>query len=163
MSVSALYPGTFDPLTQGHQDIVRRSAPLFDRIVVAVAKAFHKNTLFDHEERLEMACAVFSDLPKVEVLPFNGLAVECACQNHCQTILRGLRAVSDFEYELQIANMNRHLNSSIETLFLTPDKKYTHLSSSLIREIFSLNGDISEFVHPVVFQALKRKVKNSQS
>lgn len=158
MSSFALYPGTFDPATLGHLDIVRRAEPLFEKIIVAVAKGRHKNVLFSQGKRVDLARASFAELRKVEVLPFNDLAVEFARQQKCQAILRGLRAVSDFEYEFQMASMNRHLNSDIETIFLTPDEKHTHLSSSLIREICGLGGDVSSFVHPKVLRALQDKL-----
>ena len=154
MTVSAMYPGTFDPITLGHEDIVRRASRLFDRVVVAIAVNPGKEPMFSLHERVELARAVLADFDGVEVRGYQGLTVEFAKQNDLQVIVRGLRAISDFEYEFQLANMNRHLTDEVETAFLTPTEKYTYISSSLVREIASLGGDITEFVSPRVKKAL---------
>lgn len=154
MTVSAMYPGTFDPITLGHEDIVRRASRLFDRVVVAIAVNPGKEPMFSLEERVELARAVLEDLDGVEVMGYEGLTVEFAKQHDLQVIVRGLRAISDFEYEFQLANMNRHLTDEVETAFLTPTEKYTYISSSLVREIANLGGDITEFVSPEVRKAL---------
>src|SRR5690606_2072256 len=154
MTVSAMYPGTFDPITLGHEDIVRRASRLFDRVVVAIAVNPGKEPMFSLEERVELARAVLANFDGVEVRGYEGLTVEFAKQNDLQVIVRGLRAISDFEYEFQLANMNRHLTDEVETAFLTPTEKYTYISSSLVREIASLGGDITEFVSPQVKKAL---------
>ncbi|HEX2138980.1 MAG TPA: pantetheine-phosphate adenylyltransferase [Woeseiaceae bacterium] len=154
MSVSAMYPGTFDPITLGHEDLVRRATRLFDRVVVAIAANPGKEPMFPLEERVELAKSVLSGLDGVEVTGYEGLTVEFAREHGLQVIVRGLRAISDFEYEFQLANMNRHLTDEVETAFLTPTETYTYISSSLVREIASLGGDISEFVSPAVKRAL---------
>jgi pantetheine-phosphate adenylyltransferase len=156
-SVGAVYPGTFNPLTRGHEDLVRRAAKLFDRVVVAIAASPGKSPLFSLAERVELASAVLSDLPSVSVTGYDGLTVDFARANGLGVILRGLRAVSDFEYEFQLATMNRHLTDEVETVFLTPTENYTFVSSSLVREIAELGGDISAFVHPQVAAALESK------
>ena len=156
-SVGAVYPGTFNPLTRGHEDLVRRAAKLFDRVVVAIAESPGKTPLFSLAERVELARAVLSDLPSVTVTGYEGLTVDFARANGLGVILRGLRAVSDFEYEFQLATMNRHLTDEVETVFLTPTENYTFVSSSLVREIAELGGDISAFVHPQVAAALESK------
>jgi pantetheine-phosphate adenylyltransferase len=156
-SVGAVYPGTFNPLTRGHEDLVRRAAKLFDRVVVAIAESPGKSPLFSLAERVGLARAVLSDLPSVSVTGYDGLTVDFARANELGVILRGLRAVSDFEYEFQLATMNRHLTDEVETVFLTPTENYTFVSSSLVREIAELGGDISAFVHPQVAAALESK------
>ncbi len=158
MTVAAMYPGTFDPVTLGHEDLVRRAARLFDRVVVAVATNPGKDPMFSLEERVGLAEKVFADMTTVEVSGYSGLTVDFALQNDLQVILRGLRAVSDFEYEFQLANMNRHLTDEVETAFLTPTEKYTFISSSLVREVASLGGDVSEFVSPVVKAAMMKRL-----
>lgn len=158
MSVSAMYPGTFDPITLGHEDLVRRAARLFDKVVVAIAANPAKAPMFSLEERVELAQAALSDVPNVEVSGYDGLTVEFAQDRGLRVILRGLRAVSDFEYEFQLANMNRHLAKDVETAFLTPKETYNFISSSLVREICSMGGDISKFVSPVVNDALMKRV-----
>ena len=158
MSVSAMYPGTFDPITLGHEDLVRRAARLFDKIVVAIAANPAKAPMFSLEERVELAQAALSDVPNVEVSGYDGLTVDFAQDRGLRVILRGLRAVSDFEYEFQLANMNRHLARDVETAFLTPKETYNFISSSLVREICSMGGDISKFVSPVVNDALMKRV-----
>lgn len=155
MTVSAMYPGTFDPITLGHEDLVRRAAPLYDRVVVAIAaNTGSKAPMFTFGERVELAKAALADIPNAEVMGYEGLTVDFARENGLAVIIRGLRAVSDFEYEFQLANMNRHLTEEVETVFLTPTDKYTFISSSLVREVASLGGDVSEFVSPKVKDAL---------
>ncbi len=153
--VTAVYPGTFDPITNGHADLVERASRLFGRTVVAVAAGSSKRSIFSHEERVALARTVLADLPSVEVCGFDGLLVDYARDRGAQVILRGLRAVSDFEYEFQLASMNRRLCPSLETLFMMPAERYTYLSASLVREIASLGGDVSEFVHSSVLAALQ--------
>lgn len=155
--VKAVYPGTFDPITNGHSDLVRRAAGLFDEVTVAVAKNAGKQPICGVEERLALAKEVLQGLHNVNVVTFDTLLVEFAKQQQATVVLRGLRAVSDFEYEFQLAGMNRQMAPEIETLFLTPAEKYTYISSSLIREIAKLGGDVSEFVHPAVKAALEKK------
>ena len=154
MPVSAMYPGTFDPITLGHEDLVRRATRLFDRVVVAIAANPGKEPMFSLDERVALARSVLDEFDNVEVTGYEGLTVEFAREHDLQVIIRGLRAISDFEYEFQLANMNRHLNDEVETAFLTPTETYTYISSSLVREIASLGGDISEFVSPTVKKAL---------
>jgi pantetheine-phosphate adenylyltransferase len=160
----AVYPGSFDPITRGHEDIVRRSLKFCDRVLVAVAhrRTQAKSGLFDIPERLALIRSVFADEPRVVPMDFSGLLVDFAREQHAHVILRGLRAVSDFEYEFQMALMNRHLWPELETLFLAPDEHYSYLSASFVREIASLGGDISEFVAPQVLAALHEKVGRRQ-
>ena len=160
MAVSAMYPGTFDPITLGHEDLVRRASILFDRVVVAIAANPSKAPMFTLEERVALARDALADLPNVEVSGYDGLTVDFARAHGLRVIMRGLRAVSDFEYEFQLANMNRHLAEDVETAFLTPTETYNFISSSLVREICSLGGDISEFVSPIVNEALMNRVNN---
>jgi pantetheine-phosphate adenylyltransferase len=155
---SAVYPGTFDPITRGHEDLVRRAAGIFDRVVLAIAASPSKAPMFDSAERVELARAVLEGIPNVEVKGYTGLTVEFARQNGIGVIVRGLRAVADFEFEFQLANMGRHLAPDIETVYLTPKEQYTFISSSLVREIATLGGDISQFVHPLVVAAFKRRL-----
>ena len=155
----AVYPGTFDPITNGHIDLVERAARLFDRIIVAVAENPSKTTVFTADERVSMAAEVLSGIDNVEVLGFDTLLVDFVQKHQASVILRGLRAVSDFEYEFQLAGMNRRLAPDIETLFLTPAEQYSYISSSLVREIASLGGDISDFVHEKVRAALNRRMR----
>ena len=158
MTVAAMYPGTFDPITLGHEDLVKRAATLFDRVVVAIAdNPGSKAPLFSTEERVAMAASALADLDNVEVTGYAGLTVDFALEKNLRVIIRGLRAVSDFEYEFQLANMNRHLTEEVETAFLTPTEKYTFISSSLVREVAQLGGDVSEFVSPAVKDALMKK------
>lgn len=152
----ALYPGTFDPITNGHADLVRRASSLFDRVVVAIASNAGKAPLFAQEKRVELARQVLAELPNVEVMSYSELTVEFARRHQLSVIIRGLRAVSDFEFEFQLANMNRHLSRDIETVFLTPQEQFTFISSSLVREIAVLGGDVHEFVHPIVLAELKK-------
>lgn len=158
MTVSAMYPGTFDPITLGHEDLVRRAAGLFDRVVVAIAdNPGSKEPMFTTDERVAMAATALADIEGVEVTGYRGLTVDFARDHELRVIIRGLRAVSDFEYEFQLANMNRHLTEEVETAFLTPTEKYTFISSSLVREVASLGGDVSEFVSPKVKLALMER------
>jgi pantetheine-phosphate adenylyltransferase len=154
VSIAAMYPGTFDPITRGHEDLVRRAARIFDRIVVAIAANPGKKPMFNLQERVALAEAVLADIPGVEVMGYEGLTIEFARRNDLGAIIRGLRAVSDFEYEFQLANMNRHLTDEVETVFLTPTERYTYISSSLVREIAILGGDVGEFVSPIVEKEL---------
>lgn len=157
MTTSALYPGTFDPLTRGHEDIVRRATRIFDRVVVAVAANPNKAPTFDVTERVELARQVLADLRNVEVIGYSGLTAEFARARGLHVIVRGLRAVSDFEFEFQLANMGRHLQPDVETVFMVPTERFTFISSTLVREIASLGGDVSSFVHPAVEAALRRR------
>ncbi|BCN94209.1 phosphopantetheine adenylyltransferase [Thiomicrorhabdus immobilis] len=157
MSITAVYPGTFDPITSGHYDLIERAARFYDRLVIAVADNRNKNSLFTLEERVALAKAVTADLPNVEIIGFSGLLVDFVKEINGHVLLRGLRAVSDFEYEFQLASMNRKLAPEVETMFMTPAEQYAFISSSLVREISALGGDVSEFVHPVVGEALKQK------
>ena len=154
---TAVYPGTFDPITNGHSDLVARAAKLFDTVIVAVARDTGKTAAFGISERLRLAADVLADLPNVEVVSFDGLLMNFARDRKAQVVIRGLRAVSDFEYEFQLAGMNRRLAPEVETLFLTPAEQYSFISSSLVREVARLGGDVSEFVHPLVQHALKEK------
>ncbi|QGU33434.1 pantetheine-phosphate adenylyltransferase [Thermochromatium tepidum] len=151
---TVVYPGTFDPITKGHVDLIHRAARLFDRVVVAVAADTGKTPVFSIEERVELVRGSVMDHPNVEILPFEGLLVNFARALGVSVIIRGLRAVSDFEYEFQLAGMNRHMAPEIETLFLTPSEQYAYISSSLVREIARLKGDVSAFVTPAVQAAL---------
>ncbi len=158
MTVSAMYPGTFDPITLGHEDLVRRAARLYDKVVVAIAaNPGSKEPMFSFEERVELAKSALDDLDNIEVKGYTGLTVDFARENNLAVIMRGLRAVSDFEYEFQLANMNRHLTDEVETVFLTPTEKYTFISSSLVREVAQLGGDVTEFVSPKVKEALLQR------
>jgi len=162
MTVAAMYPGTFDPITLGHEDLVRRAAALFDRVVVAIAdNPGSKAPLFTTEERVAMAASVLAELDNVEVTGYSGLTVDFALEHDLRVIVRGLRAVSDFEYEFQLATMNRHLTDEVETAFLTPMETYTFISSSLVREVAELGGDVSEFVSPSVGKALMERCGRS--
>ena len=156
---SAIYPGSFDPLTNGHFDVVQRAAKLFDRVVVAVAKNEGKRHLFNLEERLALVKEAEAGMPNVEPDTFDGLLVEYVVQKKAQAIVRGLRAVSDFEFEFQLALMNRKLNENIETIFMMPKDTYTFLSSRIVKEIAQLGGDVSPFVLPHVQLALRHKLK----
>ena len=155
----AIYPGSFDPITFGHMDIIDRASALFDKVIVAVAKSEAKNTLFSLEDRVRLAKTIYKDNSKVEIVDFpRQLTVDVAKDQGACAIIRGLRAVSDFEYEFQLATMNRSLAPDIESIFLTPKESLIYVSSSLIKEICDLKGDVSEFVHPSVEQALKAKL-----
>ena len=157
MSVGAMYPGTFDPVTNGHLNLVRRAAKLFDRVVVAVAASPNKTPMFSLDERISMARAALADAPNITVDGYTGLTVDYVRQHGLHVIIRGLRAVSDFEFEFQLATMNRHLQPEIESVFLTPAEEYTFVSSTFVREIGILGGDIAAFVPEVVAAALARK------
>lgn len=159
MSVGAMYPGTFDPITHGHTELVRRAAGLFDQVVVAVAASPAKQPMFSFDERVAMVRTVFSELPNVSVDGYDGLTVGYAADHDLGVIIRGLRAVTDFEYEFQLASMNRHLDAGVETVFLTPTDKYAFVSSTLVREVALLGGDVSGFVHPDVTRALQARYK----
>ncbi len=150
----AIYPGTFDPITNGHIDIIERAANLFKHVIIAVAENAYKSPRFSIDKRVALAKEVLNHLPNVEIAGFNTLLVKFAEERGATVILRGLRAVSDFEYEFQLASMNRRIAPQIETIFLTPAEKYAFISSTLVREIASLGGDVSQFVHPKVAQAL---------
>jgi pantetheine-phosphate adenylyltransferase len=150
----ALYPGTFDPITNGHHDLVRRAAAIFDRVVVAVAANPGKAPLFTLEERVDLAREVLRDIPNVEVSGYTGLTVDFARENNLRVIVRGLRAVSDFEFEFQLATMSRHLSDQVDYVFMTPTEQFNFISSTLVREIASHGGDVSQFVHPAVGAAL---------
>ncbi len=155
----AIYPGTFDPITNGHMDIVLRAAKLFCKVIVAVAGSTSKKTVFSVEERVNLAREVLAHVPNVAIVPFNGLLATAAREAGAQVILRGLRAVSDFEYEFQMADMNRKLIPEADTLFLTPAEQYGYISSSLVREIAGLGGDVRDFVHPLVLAALNERLR----
>ena len=155
----AIYPGSFDPITYGHMDIIERGCGLFDKVVVAIAKSESKNPMFSLEDRINLAASIYEDNQKVEVVGFpRKLTVDLAKDYDACAIIRGLRAVSDFEYEFQLATMNRSLAPNIESIFLTPKESLIYVSSSLIKEISDLKGDVSNFVHPKVEQALKAKL-----
>ena len=156
--IRAIYPGTFDPFTRGHEDLVRRAAGVFDRVVLAIAASPSKVPMFGIDERVDLARKVLADISNVEVVGYTGLTVEFAARNGIGVIVRGLRAVADFEFEFQLANMGRHLNPDIETVYLTPKEQYTFISSSMVREIATLGGNVSEFVHPLVLAAFKRRL-----
>jgi pantetheine-phosphate adenylyltransferase len=156
MKRSAVYPGTFDPITNGHQDLVRRAASVFERVIVAIASNPNKAPMFPLEQRVELARAVLGDIRGVEVMGYKGLTVDLARELGVQVVVRGLRAVSDFEFEFQLANMSRHLHRELETVFLTPQEQFTFISSTLVREIAILGGDVKEFVHPLVAAELKK-------
>jgi len=154
---SVVYPGTFDPITNGHADLIARASKLCDRVVVAVARDVAKQPAFDIDQRVALAGTVCADMANVEVVAFSGLLVEFARQLRVHVIMRGLRAVSDFEYEFQLAGMNRRMAPDIETLFLTPAEQYSYISSSLVREIARLGGDVSGFVAAPVHAALQER------
>lgn len=153
----AIYPGTFDPITRGHEDLVHRASKLFDELVVAVAADSGKSPFFSLDERVAMARAVLADYPNVKVMGFSGLLMEFSRQQQARIIMRGLRAVSDFEYEFQLAGMNRGLYPDVETIFLTPSEQYMFISATIVREIARLGGDASKFVHPLVAEQLYKK------
>ena len=153
-----VYPGTFDPLTRGHEDLVRRAARIFDEVVVAVADSESKRPFFDARARVEMAREVLAPLTNVTVTSFSSLLLRFVREQGAGIVMRGLRAVSDFEYEFQMAGMNRHLDPDVETIFLTPSEEYTFVSASIVREVAKFGGDVSAFVHPVVNKRLMDKV-----
>lgn len=162
MNVTAIYPGTFDPITNGHVDLINRAAKIFERVVVAVAVNRDKHPLFNVDERVALIETVFAGLRNIEVLGFNSLLVQCAKDVGADVILRGLRAVSDFEYEFQLAGMNRRLSPEFETMFLTPAEQYAFISSSMVREIAELGGNVSSFVPRPVNEALGAKFEVSR-
>ncbi len=151
----ALYPGTFDPITHGHTDLVSRAARVFDKVIVAIAESPHKTPFFSLEKRIELAASQLGHLDNIEIVGFSNLLVDFVQEKGARVIVRGLRAVSDFEYEFQLASMNRNLCEEVETMFLTPDEKYGFISSTLVREVARLGGDVSQFVGQEIEQALK--------
>ena len=153
----AVYPGTFDPVTNGHQDLVRRAAGIFDRVVVGIAANPYKTPLFSLDERVDLARRVVADLPNVTVIGYAGLTIDFAREQGSQIVIRGLRAMSDFEFEFQLANMSRHLAPDVDYVFLTPKEQFTFISSTMVREIAMLGGDVSHFVDPIVVEALARR------
>ena len=155
--ITAVYPGTFDPITHGHSDIVTRASKIFDKVLFAVANSTSKQTLFDLEERISLAKGVLSSLQNVEVISFDGLITDLAREQNAGAIIRGIRAVSDFDYEFQMAGMNRELLPETETIFLSPAANLSFITSSLVREISAYGGDVSTFVHESVVKALKEK------
>jgi len=159
-TLKVVYPGTFDPMTRGHEDIARRAAGLFSEVVVAVAQSPGKKPFFDVAERVEMAAAVLADCPNVTVTAFSGLLMQFVQAQGARVVIRGLRAVSDFEYEFQLAGMNRKLFPEVETVFLTPDEQYLFISASLVREVALLGGDVTQFVSPLVEQHIARKIRS---
>jgi len=152
----AIYPGTFDPITLGHENIAHRATRIFDKIIVAVASNPSKKCFFSFEERVGLVKAVFSEHKEIEVIGFSGLLMDFVEAQNAQVVIRGLRAVSDFEYEFQLAGMNRKLYPNVETLFLTPSEQFTFVSSSLVREVATLGGNIEQFVSPIVKEAMKK-------
>ena len=154
MGSRAMYPGTFDPFTNGHNDLVRRACRIFDKVVIAIAANPGKAPLFTLEQRVDLVQRILADVPNVEVTGYTGLTVDFARTHGLNVIVRGLRAVSDFEFEFQLATMSRHLNDQVETVFLTPTEQFNFVSSTLIREIASFGGNVREFVHPIVAEAL---------
>src|ERR1041385_4129304 len=157
--IKAIYPGTFDPLTRGHEELVRRASTLFDSLVLAIAESSPKRSFFSLQERIGMAREVLADLKNVEVIGFSGLLIDFVRKHDARVVLRGLRAVSDFEYEFQLAGMNRSLYPDMETMFLTPSEQHMFISATLVREIAALRGDVSKCVPPLVEKNLKEKVK----
>jgi pantetheine-phosphate adenylyltransferase len=155
----AIYPGTFDPITRGHEDLVRRASSLFEKVVVAVADSRGKAPFFTQDERVRMVRQVLVDYANVEVVSFSGLLMEFAQQQHARVILRGLRAVSDFEFEFQMAGMNRSLYPDVETLFLTPSEQYMFVSATIVREIALLGGSVEKFVHPFIAEQLRMRIE----
>ena len=157
MSQRAIYPGTFDPMTKGHVDLIERACNLFDEIVIAIAASEAKNPLFTLDERIKIAEKIFESNEKVTVIGFSGLLVDLAKDNDAKILIRGLRVVADFEYEFQLANMNRAMMPELESVFLTPKEQYSYISSSLVKEICKMGGDVSEVVDPFSLSELKRK------
>ena len=157
--IKVIYPGTFDPITRGHEDVVRRAAGLFGEVIVAVAES-REQTLFTLEERVGMSREIFADFNNVRVEGFNGLLMNFVREHDARVVLRGLRAVSDFEYEFQLAGMNRNLYPEVETLFLTPAEQYTFISATMVREVARFGGDVSKFVSPYVVEKLRKKTNS---
>ena len=158
MRVTAIYPGTFDPMTVGHTDVTARASRLFDEVIVAVGANSSKTPFFTLDERVDMACEIVADLDNVSVQSFDGLLVDFISTVNGKVIVRGLRGFSDFDYEVQIAGVIRHLSPDVETVFIAASQDYTFLSSSIVREVASLQGDVSDFVHPLVLDAFKAKL-----
>ena len=161
--ITAVYPGTFDPMTLGHEDLMRRASQLFDKLLLAVAVGHHKRTMFTIDERLDIARAIAKPYRNIEVVAFRGLLRDFVVGNNGNVVVRGLRAVSDFEYEFQMAGMNRQLMPEVETLFLTPSDQYQFVSGTFVREIATLGGDVSKFVAPLVLDRLKERVARQPS
>ena len=162
-TITAVYPGTFDPITLGHEDLMRRAAGMFERLVLAVAVGHHKKTMFTLDERLAMAQEVAAPLGNVEVIAFDGLLRDFVRANQGRVVVRGLRTGGDFEYEFQMAGMNRNLHPDVETMFLTPDEKYMFVSATIVREIARFGGDVSKFVHPHIAERLADKAPRGPS
>jgi pantetheine-phosphate adenylyltransferase len=162
-NLKVVYPGTFDPITRGHEDIVRRAAGLFSEVIVAVAQNPSKQPFFDLDERVELAATILKDCTNVTVVGFSGLLMQFVQEQGARVVIRGLRAASDFEYEFQLAGMNRTLYPQVESLFLTPSDQYMFISSSLVREVALLGGDVSKFVSPIVQQHIQEKIKCSST
>jgi len=158
--LTAVYPGTFDPMTLGHEDLMRRASRMFERLILAVAAGHHKKTMFSLDERLAIAKELARSCPNVEVVPFSGLLRDFVVAQGGQVVVRGLRALSDFEYEFQMAGMNRKLMPDVETVFLTPSDQYQFISGTFVREIAKLGGDVSQFVSPQVSERLKARIQN---
>ena len=156
-SITALYPGTFDPITHGHTDLVSRAARVFDHVIVAIAESPHKTPFFSLQKRIELAQSQLGHLDNIEIVGFSNLLVDFVQEKGASVIVRGLRAVSDFEYEFQLASMNRNLCEEVETMFLTPDERYGFISSTLVREVARLGGDVSQFVGAEIESALKKQ------
>lgn len=163
LATLAIYPGTFDPMTLGHVDLMRRASRLFGRLIIAVAAGHHKKTMFSLEERLAIAKELAKDFPNVEVIAFSGLLRDFVVQQGGHVVVRGLRAVSDFEYEFQMAGMNRQLMPDVETVFLTPSDQYQFVSGTFVREIAMLGGDVSKFVAPSVLERLRTRVAQAKA
>ena len=161
--LTAVYPGTFDPMTLGHEDLMRRAGRLFERLIVAVAAGHHKRTMFSIAERVAIASELASRYPNIEVMPFRGLLADFVVEAGGKVVVRGLRAVSDFEYEFQMAGMNRQLMPDVETVFLTPSDQYQFVSGTFVREIATLGGDVSKFVSPLVLERLQQRVKPGEA
>ena len=162
MPITAVYPGTFDPMTLGHEDLMRRASRLYDRLILAVAAGHHKRTMFTIAERLEIATEIAAPYSNVQVTPFRGLLRDFVVGSGGKVVVRGLRAVSDFEYEFQMAGMNRQLMPEVETVFMTPSDQFQVVSGTFVREIASLGGDVSKFVAPSVLRRLKERVTQVQ-
>ncbi|TMO71568.1 pantetheine-phosphate adenylyltransferase [Pseudoalteromonas sp. S3785] len=158
MNVTAIYPGTFDPLTNGHTDLIQRAAKMFSTVIVAIAHNRTKKPCFSLEERVSLANSILGHLSNVKVIGFSGLLADLAFEHKADVLIRGIRAVSDFDYEFQLANMNRRLNPDLESVFLTPSERNSFISSTLVKEVARHNGDVSEFVSPLVVDALKQRL-----
>jgi pantetheine-phosphate adenylyltransferase len=161
-SIRAIYPGTFDPITNGHIDLVRRSSRLFDEVIVAIAKSERKKPLFSLKERVALAEQALAGLENVTVQGFSGLLADYAREQDATVLIRGVRVVADFEYEYQLADVNRHLNPNLESVLLTPGSEHSHISSTIVRDVAAHYGDVSHFVHPIVEKALKEKFKGKE-